>query len=120
MAQVVSFPRTLVFTRAFEQLPLFTERAGNGDLFCAGLIDGVIEVSVAPGGDWWISDLHIAVENARRSDSGSPGRLVRLNADESPTLYWLALDVLTDKFATTISAWIDEAITEADLRGRAA
>jgi hypothetical protein len=118
MAQVVPFPRTLVFTRAFEQLPLFSERANNGDLFCAGLIDGKIEVSVAPSGDWWVSDLHIVVKNACRAETAT--KTVRLDPDECESLYWHALDVLTDKFATTISAWIDEAITEADLRGRAA
>jgi hypothetical protein len=119
MAQIVTFPRTLVFTQAFEKMPLFTERTRNGDLFCAGLVDGV-EVSVSPGGDWWISDLHIAVENARRTDDGALGKLVRLDPDESPNLYWLALDVLTDKFANTIQAWIDEASAEAGLQGRAA
>jgi hypothetical protein len=119
MAQIVTFPRTLVFTQAFEKMPLFTERTRNGDLFCAGLVDGVIEVSITPGGDWWISDLHIAVENARRRD-GAPGKLVRLDPDEAPNLYWLALDVLTDKFANTIQAWIDEASAEAGIRGRAA
>jgi hypothetical protein len=118
MAQVVPFPRTLVFTRAFEELPLFTERAHNGDLFCAGLIDGVIEVSVSLSGDWWISDLHIVVKNACRTEAGT--KTVRLDPDEHERLYWLALDLLTDKFATTIQAWIDEAIVEAALRGRAA
>jgi hypothetical protein len=83
MAKIVTFPRTLVFTQPFEKMPLFTERTRNGDLFCAGLVDGVIEVSVTPGGDWWISDLHIAVENARRTDDGATGELVRLDPDES-------------------------------------
>jgi hypothetical protein len=120
MAQIVAFPRTLACTRAFEELPLFTQRALNGDVFYAGLINGSIEISFTAGGDWWISDLHIAVDNARRGDDAASGKLVHLDPDESPSLYWLALDVLTDRFATTIQAWIDEAVAEAGLRGRAA
>jgi hypothetical protein len=38
------------FTRAFQELPLFTQRGPNGDLFYAGMIDGSIEISVTPGG----------------------------------------------------------------------
>jgi hypothetical protein len=73
MAQVVPFPRTIAFTRAFEQLPLFTAPARNRDLFYAGLIDGSVEISVDPSGNWWISDLCISVKNARRTEAA--GRL---------------------------------------------
>jgi hypothetical protein len=115
MAQIVAFPRTLSFTRAFEELPLFTQRAQSGDLFCGGLINGSIEISFTPGSDWWISDLHIAVENARRCGDDAPGKLVNLDPDESPSLYWLALDVFTDKYADTIKEWVREAAAEAGL-----
>jgi hypothetical protein len=47
MAQIVAFPRTLAFTRAFEELPLFTERAPNGDFFFAGLINGTATSTTA-------------------------------------------------------------------------
>jgi hypothetical protein len=118
MGQIVSFPRTLVFTRAFEQLPLFIERAGNGDLFCAGMVDGSIEISVAPSGDWWISDIHILVKNACRA--GTTSKTVRLDPDEHEGLYWLVLDVFTDKYSATIEEWVREAAAESGLRGRAA
>jgi hypothetical protein len=118
MAQIVAFPRTLVLTRAFEELPLFTERAPNGDLFYAGLINGSIEISFTPAGKWWVSDLRIAVASAGQEDA--PGRLIQLNPEESPSLYWLALDVFTDKYAATIKEWVREAAAEAGLHGRAA
>jgi hypothetical protein len=120
MAQIVPFPRTLAFTRAFEELPLFTQRALNGDVFYAGLINGSIEISFTPGGDWWISDLHIAVDNARRGDDAASGKLVHLDPDESTSLYWLALDVFTDIYTATIEEWVRQATAEAGLRGRAA
>jgi hypothetical protein len=118
MAQIVAFPRTLVLTRAFQELPLFTQRAPNGDLFYAGLINGSIEISFTPAGEWWISDLRIAVANAGRGDA--PGKLIQLDPEESPSLYWLALDVFTDKYAATIEAWVREAVAESGLHGRAA
>jgi hypothetical protein len=57
MAQIVAFPRTLVLTRAFQELPLFTQRAPNGDLFYAGLISAPARrnprtAGGAPGGPW--------------------------------------------------------------------
>jgi hypothetical protein len=118
MAQIVAFPRTLVLTRAFEELPLFTERAPNGDLFYAGPINGSIEISFTPAGEWWISDLRIAVANACRGDA--PGKLIQLDPEESPSLYWLALDVFTDKYSATIKEWVRVAVAEADPQGRAA
>jgi hypothetical protein len=118
MAQIVAFPRPLAFTRAFEELPLFTQRAANGDLFYAGLIDGSIQISVGPSGDWWVSDLQIVVKDACRIEASA--KTIRLDPDEHESLYWLVLDVFTDKFATTLKAWIDEARAAADLRGRAA
>jgi hypothetical protein len=118
MAQIVTFPRTLTFTRAFQELPLFTERATNGDLWFAGLIDGSIEISVSPSGDWWISDLHVAVKNACRTDAGI--KTIRLDPDRCESLYWLVLDVFTCKYAATIEEWAHEASAEAGLQGRAA
>jgi hypothetical protein len=118
MAQVIIFPRTLIFTHAFQELPLFTERAPNGDLFYAGLIDGSIEISVSPSGDWWITDLHIVVKNARRTEAGA--KTIRLDPDECENLYWQVLDVFTDKYSATIEEWVSEATAEAGLRGRAA
>jgi hypothetical protein len=108
MAQILVFPQTHVFTREFEELPLFSQRAPNGDLFYAGLIDGSIEISFNLSGHWWISDLHIAVGNARRGQDGIRRRIIHLNPDESPALYWLALDVFTDKYADTIDEWMHE------------
>jgi hypothetical protein len=118
MAQLVAFPRTLAFTRAFEQLPLFTQRAPNGDLFYAGLIDGTVEISVGRSGDWWISDIHIVVKNACRTDGAA--KTIRLDPDEHEYLYWLALDVFTDKYSATIEEWVREAVAESALHGRAA
>jgi hypothetical protein len=118
MAQIVAFPRTLAFTRAFEELPLFTQRAPNGDLFYAGPIDGSIEVSVSPSGDWWISDLHIVVKDACRTESRT--KTIRLDPDQHEYLYSLVLDTFTDKYPATIEEWVREASAQAGLRGRAA
>jgi hypothetical protein len=118
MAQIVAFPRTIAFTRAFEQLPLFTAPARNRDLFFAGLIDGSVEISVDPLGNWWISDLHICVKNALRDEAGV--NTVRLDPDEHESLYWLVLDVFTDKFSNTVEEWVREATADAGLHGRAA
>jgi hypothetical protein len=118
MANIVAFPRTLAFTRAFPELPLFTQRAPNGDLFYAGLIDGTVEISVGRAGDWWISDIHIVVKNACRIEA--PAKTIRLDPDEHEGLYWLALDVFTDKYSATIKEWVREASAEAGIQGRAA
>jgi hypothetical protein len=118
MAQIVAFPRTLALTRAFEELPLFTQRAPNGDLFYAGLIDGSIQISFDPSGNWWISDLHIVVKNACRTEAVA--KTIRLDPDEHESLYWLVLDTFTDKYSATIEEWVREASAEAGLRGRAA
>jgi subtilase family serine protease len=118
MAKIVPFPRVLTFTRAFQELPLFTQRAPNGDLFYAGLIDGSIEISVTPAGDWWASDIHIAANNACRAEART--KTVRLDPDEHEGLYWLVLDVFTDKYSATIKEWVREEAAQAGLRGRAA
>jgi hypothetical protein len=72
-------------------------RSVTPDLFYAGLINGSIEISFTPAGDW--SDLQIAVANAGRGDDAAPGKLIQLDPDESPSLYWLAL-VLRPGFET--------------------
>jgi hypothetical protein len=118
MAQIVAFPRMIAFTRAFEELPLFTQRAPNGDLFYAALINGSIEISVAPNGAWWISELHIVTKDAWGIEAKP--KTVRLDPDEHETLYWLILDTFTDKYTATIEEWVREATVEAGLHGRAA
>jgi hypothetical protein len=102
-----------VFTREFEELPLFSQRAPNGDLFYAGLIDGSIEISFNRSGDWWISDLHISLDNARRAQDGIHRKMICLNADECPGFYWSVLDIFTDKYADTIEEWIALELAEA-------
>lgn len=111
MAQIVAFPRTVTFTRAFEQLPLFTQRAANRDLWFAGLIDGSVEISADPSRNWWVSDLHICVKNACRAEVAA--KTIRLDPDEHESLYWLVLDVFTEKFAATIEEWVREEMREA-------
>jgi hypothetical protein len=120
MTLIVAFPRTLTFTRAFEELPLFSEDAANGDLFFAGLIDGSIEISVDPWGNWRISDLHVSVKNARPTAAGINNKKVQLDPDLSPSLYWLVLDVFNGKYTATLEEWVSEATAEARLCGRAA
>jgi hypothetical protein len=108
------FPRKLSFERRFEALPLFAEKAANGDVFCAGLVDGTMEVSFDRTGDWYISTVHILVNNGRDVRDGGTRKAIRINGDDHTNLYWLILDVLTDKFAATITAWVRE---EAAARG---
>jgi hypothetical protein len=118
MTQIVAFPRPLAFTRAFEELPLFTDRAIDGDLWFTGLINGSIQISFDPSGNWWISDLHIVAKDACRTESRT--KTIRLDPDEHECLYWLVLDTFTDKYTATIEEWVREASAEAGLRGRAA
>jgi hypothetical protein len=118
MAKIVPFPRTLAFTRAFAELPLLTQSAPNGDLFYAGLIDGSIEISVTSAGEWWVSDIHIVVKNACRAEAHA--KTIRLDPDGHEGLYWLVLDVFTDKYSATIKEWVREASAEAGIHGRAA
>jgi hypothetical protein len=113
MGQVVSFPRTISFTRQFEELALFSEYTRSGDLFYAGLIDGIIEISFDHTGDWSISDIHIKAENGRWG-MRAEAKVVRVDADENAALYLLLLDVLTDKYAGTIEEWVQ---IEAEDRG---
>ena len=104
--KLLTFPRQNTFTRQFEELPLYSERAANGDTFFAGLVDGVVEISYDHEGDWHVSDIQIKVENGRRVKDGGVAKFVTVDADENAALYWLLLDVLTDKYADTIAEWI--------------
>jgi hypothetical protein len=113
-ADLITFPRKLSFERSFEALPLLSEKAANSDVFCAGLVDGSMEISFTRAGDWLISDVHILVDNGRHVRDGGARKAVRINGDEHAALYWLLLDVLTDKFAVTIGQWVRE---EAAARG---
>jgi hypothetical protein len=113
-AEVITFPRALAFEREFQALPLFAETAANGDVFCASLVDGAMQISFTRAGDWYISDVHIFVNNGRHVRDGGARKAVRINGDDHTSLYWLILDVLTDKFAATITAWVRE---EAAARG---
>ncbi len=105
MAQVITLPRTITFTRQFEELPLYSERTKSGETFFAGLVDGSLEVSFDSTGDWHISDIRIRVQNYRMGDAAL-AKTVRIDADENPSLYWHLLDTLTDKYADTIREWI--------------
>lgn len=112
MAQIITLPRTMSLVRQFEELSLFTEKTRSGDLFCAGLLDGTVEISFDWHGDWWVSDIHIEVENYRPGKDNL-AKMVRIDADNQPALYWLLLDVLTDKYAATIEEWIAMELAEA-------
>lgn len=105
MAQIITLPRTITFTRQFEELPLYSEKTRSGEVFAAGLVDGSIDVSFDPSGDWHISDIHIKVENYRMGKDNL-AKTVRIDADENPSLFWHLLDTLTDKYAATIEEWI--------------
>jgi hypothetical protein len=113
-AELITFPRKLSFERRFEALPLFAEKAANGDVFCAGLVDGTMEISLDRAGDWYISDVHILVDDGRPGPNSAARKAVQINGAEHMALFWLILDVLTNKFATTISQWVRE---EAAARG---
>jgi hypothetical protein len=115
MAQIITLPLTIKFTRAFEELPLYSEKTKSGECFFAGLVDGSLEISFDASGDWHVSDIHIKVENYRRG-AANEARTVRIDADESPSLYWHLLDTLTDKYAATIAEWIAEEAAERDLQ----
>jgi hypothetical protein len=82
------------------------------------LIDGTVEISVGRSGDWWISDIHIVLKNACRTEARA--KTIRLDPDEHEGLYWLVLDVFTDKYSATINEWVREASAEAGIQGRAA
>ncbi len=114
MAQIITLPRTITFTRQFEELPLYSERSA-GVLFCAGLVDGSMEVSFDSTGDWWISDIHINVENYYPGNANL-AKTVRIDADGNPSLYWHLLDTLTDKYAATIEEWIAHEAEECGVR----
>jgi|ERR1017187_4365211 hypothetical protein len=105
MGQVVSFPRTISFTRQFEDLPLYSEKTRSGELFYAGLVDGILEISFDHTGDWFVSDIKVKVENGRFGRE-NVATFVQVDADENPSFYWHILDTLTDKYASTIEEWI--------------
>jgi hypothetical protein len=111
--KLITFPRQNSFIREFEELPLYSEKAANGDVFFAGLVDGVVEISYASDGAWHISNITIKVDNGRRVRDGGVTKAVHIDADENPSLYWHLLDVLTDKYATTISEWVAFEMAEA-------
>ncbi len=115
MGQVHTFPRTISFTRQFEELPLFVEKTEAGDVFCAGLVDGNLEISFDQDGEWTITDIHINVHDYK-TGYANRAKTVRVDADENAALYWLLLDVLTDKYADTIREWIALEAEECGLR----
>lgn len=116
MAQIITLPRSISFTRQFEELPLYSEKAANGDLFYAGLVDGNVEISFDGSGDYWISDINLKVDNGRRVKDGGTTKLVNINGDENPSLFWHILDVFTDKYHEIILEWIYEEMAERGLR----
>jgi hypothetical protein len=115
MGQVVTLPRTITFTRDFEELPLYSERTRSGECFFAGLVDGSIEISFDASGDWHVTDIHLRVQNYRMGDA-AVAKMVRIDADDSPSLFWHLLDTLTDKYADTIQEWITMEAEEYGLR----
>lgn len=111
--QLITFPRQCSLTREFEELPLYSEKAANGDIFFAGLVDGIVEISYSPDGAWHVSDIKIKADNGRRVKDGGVTKLVTIDADEQPSLFWHLLDVLTDKYAATIDEWVNFELAEA-------
>jgi hypothetical protein len=115
MGQVLTIPRTITFTRQFEELPLYSEKTRSGETFFAGLVDGALEISFDSTGDWHVSDIHLRVQNHRTGDAAA-AKVVRIDADENPSLYWHLLDTLTDKYTDTIQEWIAMEAEEYGLR----
>lgn len=109
---VLTFPQTMSLTRDFEELPLYSQKSAIGDVLCAGLIDGTVEISFDLSGEWWVSDLAIKIDNFRMG-SAAQGKTVPLCPEENPGLYNLILDVFSDKYADTIAEWVYDAMQEA-------
>lgn len=109
---ILTFPSSYSFKRTFEQLPLFSQKAANGEVFAAGLIDGEVEVSYDHDGQWWVSDISISIDNFRMG-SAAQGKTVPLCPEENPGLYNLILDVFCDKYAETIDQWVYDEMQEA-------
>lgn len=105
MAKVITFPRTNILVRQFEELPLYSEKAANGDIFFAGLVDGTVEVSYTDPEDWWVSSIAIKIDNGKRGREAA-AKVVEISAADNPQLYWHILDVFSDKYADTIGEWI--------------
>jgi hypothetical protein len=112
MAQIVTFPRTSCLVRQFEELPLYSEKASNGDVFFAAPVDGTVEISYSDADDWWISAISIKIDNFRMGREAA-AKLVEINAEENPSFYWHVLDVFSDKYADTITEWIVYDLEEA-------
>lgn len=104
---ILRFPCGGTFKRTFEELPLFSERAANGDWFKAGLVDGEVEIEYDHAGEWHISDIRLNIDNGRMG-SAAKAKTIRLCAEENAALYSLILDVFCDRYADTIAEWIDQ------------
>lgn len=111
-SNILTFPSSHSFKRTFEELPLFSQKAANGEVFAAGLVDGEIEISYSPAGDWWVSDISITIDNFRMG-AAAQAKTIPLCPEENQVLYSLILDVFTDKYAETIAEWVGEEIAEA-------
>jgi len=111
-SNILTFPSSSSFKRTFEELPLFSQKAANGEVFAAGLVDGEIEISYSPCGDWWISDIAIKIDNFRMG-SAARAHVVPLCPEENQALYGLILDVFSDKYAETIAEWVYDHLQEA-------
>lgn len=114
MKSVLSAPSTFTIAMPIEELALFW-RFAEGTPMSAGRVDGHMEISVdmsIAGGDWFVSEIWIDVENHRMGAENKWHR-AHLSADEDQSFYWLILDAIDHQYSTRIETVVQDQLSVA-------
>ena len=105
---------TFTLVRPFDDLALFS-RFVAGTTLHAGLLSGEMEISIDPdinGGEWWISDIHLMVENFKPG-SFNKSAMVTPDGDSDERFMLLLLDAIADQYGTWIEDLVQDELAEA-------
>jgi hypothetical protein len=117
MTQITTFPTSirprlshgpagLCFEIVLDELPLYSEAGWRG-----GYISGKAEISYSDG-DWWVSDITVDLDNGKVGKDAQ-GKLVSLNGEDHPQLYWIILDRIEDDYTDYIQERIRDELADA-------
>ena len=106
-------PFPAVMEQPFEECPLVWQVDASKTVWTGGYIDGRMEISYGPDGDWWISDVWISVDNGRLGYEAK-GKLLPLSPDANRDLYVMAVDSIEEHYASQIDEWVHDELAYAD------
>lgn len=99
--------------QSFEEVPLVWQVDTSKTVWTGGLVDGQMEISYGPDGDWWISDVWISVDNGRTGYEAK-GKLLNISPEANRDLYVMLVDSIEEAYASRIDEWVDDELNYAD------